>query len=203
MNVISRIVGCAIWVFCGDWRWRRAPISVLFLFPLVMHGAYKESREEKKRPTGRSPHHTNKRTNTYTSLHMYRCTRMQKVSRVQELERVFLSAPSVCVRENERIRQQMCVGMFSRYPHLCLSPCAGLDLVQPTVMPPSHCTPPLARSLSRSFFSLPAQRRHEARISVSKPYWLGIRNNKTSSETRLVWLNRIFKKNPKNKYKKG
>ncbi len=52
----------------------------------------------------------------------------------------------VCVRENERIRQQMCVGMFSRYLHLCFSPCAGLDLVQPTVMPPSHCTPPLAHS---------------------------------------------------------
>ncbi len=175
---------CAIWVFCGDWQWRRAPISVLFLFPLVMHGAYKESREEKKRPTGRSPHHTNKRTNTYTSLHMYRCTRMQKVSRVQELECVFLSAPSVCVRENERIRQQMCVGMFSRYPHLCLSPCAGLDLVQPTVMPPSHCTPPLARSLSRSFFLC----QHNAGMkleSVSLSLIGSHKNNKTSSEDQI------------------
>ncbi len=55
-------------------------------------------------------------------------------------------AECVCVRENKRIRQQMCVGMFSRYPHLCFSPCAGLDLVRPTVMPPSHCTPPLTHS---------------------------------------------------------
>lgn len=58
-----------------------------------------------------------------------------------------LSECVACVCENERMRQQMCVGMFSRYPHLCLSPCVGLDLVQPTVSLYSF-----SRSLSQSFF---------------------------------------------------
>lgn len=151
MNVISRIVGCAIWVFCGDWRCRRAPISVLFLFPLVMHGAYKESREEeKKRPTGRSPHHTNKGTNTYTSLHMYRCTRMQKVSRVQELERIFLSAPSVCEREWKDTSTNVCRDVFQIFASLLLFlRRAGFSTTDGDATKSLYSS---SRSLSRSFF---------------------------------------------------
>lgn len=103
--------------FCSDWRWRWGPISVVFLFPLVMHAAYKESREEeKKRPTGRSPHHTNMRTNIHIATHVQMHSDAKSVTSPRAGVRLSECVVCVCVRIKGRVNR--CVLNSGRFPDI-------------------------------------------------------------------------------------